>query len=103
MINKGIPVNHQSIKHKDYTQYVPAIDAKLGLKYFKQFSNEKLFSIEAGYMSSIYINAIQSYVPSTTAPGTLGLVVGATYLQSLIKTTESFSLDGPYVTLSLKT
>ena len=99
----GISENYQYITHKKYTQVVPAVDAKLGVKYSKQFSNEKLFSLELGYMSSIYINAMQSYVPSTYVPGSLGIVSGSVFLQSLIKTTENFSLDGPYVTFSLKT
>lgn len=97
----GIPVNHQSISHKSFVQVVPALDAKLGLKYSRQ-SNDKLFSIEAGYMAAIYVNAIQNYVPSTYVPGSLGIVSGAVFLQSLLKTTDSFSVDGPYVTASLK-
>ena len=99
----GISENYQYITHKKYTQVVPAVDAKLGVKYSKQFSNEKLFSLELGYMSSLYVNAIQSYVPSTYVPASLGIVSGSFFLQSLIKTTENFSLDGPYLTFSLKT
>ncbi|CEK09942.1 Lpg1974 family pore-forming outer membrane protein [Legionella hackeliae] len=98
----GIPVNYQSISHKSFVQVVPALDAKLGLKYSRQFANDKLFAIEGGYMASIYVNAIQNYVPSTYVPGSLGIVSGAMFLQSLVKTTDSFSVDGPYVTASLK-
>ncbi len=98
----GIPVNHQSISHKSFTQVVPSLDAKLGLKYSQQYANDKSFAIEAGYMASIYVNAIQNYVPSTLVPGSLGIVSGSVFLQSLIKTTESFSVDGPYITVSLK-
>ncbi len=98
----GIPENHQSISHKSFTQVVPALDAKLGIKYAHQYANDKLFTIEAGYMASIYVNAIQNYVTSTYVPGSMALSTGSMFLQSLIKTTDSFSVDGPYITASLK-
>ncbi len=98
----GIPVNNQSISHDSYAQLVPAIDAKLGLKFSHQSSNNMLFTIEAGYMGSIYINAIQDYVPSTYVPGSLGIVSGSVYLQGLLKSTNSFALDGPYLQFSMK-
>ncbi len=98
----GIPENHQSISHRSFTQVVPSIDAKLGLKYSHQYLNDKSLSIEAGYMASIYVNAIQNYVTSTYVPGSLGIVSGSVFLQSLIKTTESFSVDGPYINVSVK-
>ncbi|WED42485.1 Lpg1974 family pore-forming outer membrane protein [Legionella cardiaca] len=98
----GIPVNHQSITHKSFVQVVPALDLKLGLKYSRQYVDDKVFAIEAGYMASIYVNAIQNYSASTYVPGSLGIVTGAMFLQSLLKTTDSFSVDGPYITASLK-
>lgn len=97
----GIPVNHQWISHKSYIQAVPAIEAKLGLKYSRQY-HEKILAVEGGYQASVYVNAIQNYIPSTFVPGSLGIVSGSVFLQSLLKTTDSFSLDGPYVTASLK-
>jgi len=102
LTSSGIPVNYQSISHKSYVQAVPAVDAKLGLKYTRRYANDKLFSLEAGYMASVYVNALQNYAPSTYVPGSLGIVSGSVFLQSLIKTTDSFSVDGPYVTAALK-
>lgn len=98
----GIAENHQAISHKSYIQVVPALDAKLGLKYAKDFANDRSFSLEAGYMASVYVNALQNYVPSTFVPGSLGIVSGSVFLQSLLKTTDSFSVDGPYITASLR-
>ena len=98
----GIPVNTQFIAHKSYIQMLPGFDAKLGLKYTHQNSNKTLISIEAGYRASLYLDAIQNYVPSTTVPGSLGIVAGGVYLQSLIKTSETFSMDGPYAQASIK-
>lgn len=98
----GIPVNYQSITHNSFIQVVPSFDAKLGLKYSYQYDEDKTLSIEGGYMTSIYLNVIQNYVPSTYVPASLGIVSGSVYLQSLMKTTESFSVDGPYVTFSFK-
>ena len=98
----GIPINSQFVSHKSYIQMVPGFDAKLGLKYAHQFVNESSMSIEAGYRASLYLDAIQNYVPSTTVPGSLGIVSGGMFLQSLIKTSETFSMDGPYAQLSVK-
>lgn len=102
LTNAGISVNHQSISHDSYIQLVPALDTKIGLQYSCRYSHDKSFALEAGYMASIYTNALQNYVPSTYVPGSLGIVAGSVYLQSLLKTTDSFSLDGPYATFSLK-
>lgn len=101
LLNGGIPENHQSISHRRFVQLVPAIDTKLGVKYCLEYSDQKSFTVEAGYMASIYLNAIQNYVPSTYAPGTLGIVTGSVYLQSLTKSIDSFSLDGPYLNFTL--
>jgi hypothetical protein len=98
----GIPVNHQYISHDNYINVVPGFETKLGVKYSQRYSNQVSFAVEAGYMASVYINAIQNYVPSTYVPGSLGIVSGSVFLQSLIKNTNSFSLDGPYVTFSVK-
>jgi hypothetical protein len=100
----GIPENFQSISHHHYTQIVPSFDGKLGLKYSGLYSPGKEFAIEVGYMASIYINALQNYVPSTFVPDaqTPGITTGSFFLQSLLKATESFSVDGPYATVSVK-
>ena len=97
-----IQVNHQFISHASYIQVIPALDAKLGLKFSRESSNDKSFTIEGGYMASVYVNAIQNYVASTYVPGTQGIVTGSVFLQSLMKTTESFSVDGPYIQASFK-
>lgn len=102
LIASGIPVNHQGISHKSYTQVVPALDAKLGLKFNYAYSPDCVFSLEGGYMGAVYVNAIQNYVPATYVPGSEGINTGSIFLQSLTKTTEDFSVNGPYVTASLK-
>ena len=98
----GIPTNFQSISHKSYIQLIPAVDAKLGLKYSYQSADNKTWSVEGGYMASIYVNAVQNYVPSTYVPGSAGINSGAIFLQGLIKTIENFTVDGPYVMVSFK-
>ncbi|GEM_PF-2808421 len=102
LANSGIPVNYQSLSHNSYLEAIPSVEAKLGLKYSYDFLDGKTFSIEAGYMASVYSNVIQDYVPSTLAPLTLGIVTGSIFLQSLIKSTHSFAVDGPYLTFSAK-
>ena len=98
----NLPTHNQYISHRSYIQVVPAIDAKLGLKYSKVFTNDRKFTIEGGYMAAVYINAIQNYVISTTVPLSHSFNTGSFYLQSLIKTIDSFAIDGPYVSFSYK-
>ena len=99
----GIAENDQFIWHDSYIQIVPSFDAKLGLKYSIPYCRDnRLFSIEGGYMTSVFVNAIQNYVPSTYVPGSLGIVTGSVFLQSMLKTTENYSLDGPYLTASIQ-
>ncbi len=99
--NAGIATNHQSINHHSYLQAIPAVDTKLGLSYSRRYSAESVLTIEAGYRASVYSDVIQNYVPSTYVPGSLGIVSGSVFLQSLIKTTDNLSLDGPYVTAAI--
>jgi hypothetical protein len=97
----NIQGNYQFIAKKSYANLVPAVDGKLGLKYAYQH-NDKTFTVEGGYMAAIYINALVNYVPSTTVPPSAGTTTGGIYLQSLKKTTDNFSFNGPYVNASLK-
>ncbi|WP_324602957.1 Lpg1974 family pore-forming outer membrane protein [Legionella drancourtii] len=80
-----MPLNHQYISHRSYVQVVPALDAKPGLKYAYQAGNNATLTVEGGYMASIYVNAVQSDVPSTYVPGSAGMNTGAIFLQSLTK------------------
>jgi len=107
LASDGIAAGRQSISHRSYAQVVPSMDAKLAMKYSHQLSNNRSLSIEGGYMGAVYVDAIQNYVPSTfvaSSPeiGHGGINSGAIFLQSLMKTTNTFSVNGPYVSASLK-
>ena len=98
----GIPVNNQNIYNKNYLQLVPAVDGKLGIKYFKPLESNRRFAVEAGYMGAYYFNVFQGVTPSNYADNSPGIDTGVIYLKSLIKVVKSFGLTGPYVTASLK-
>ncbi len=99
--NAGITSNKQAIGNKSYANIVPAVDGKLGLKYAYQHQ-DKTLTIEGGYMAAIYVNALVNYMPSTTVPPTGNTITGGIYLQSLVKTVDNFSFNGPYVSAALK-
>ena len=75
-------------------QVVPALDAKPGLKYAYQAGNNATLTVEGGYMASIYVNAVQSDVPSTYVLGSAGMNTGAIFLQSLTKKSRVLRLMG---------
>jgi len=67
---------------------VPAFDAKLGLDYTYIAQNQSMFSIEAGYQWTQYIDAVDR--------------LNNTALGGVYKTTSSVGFDGPYLTLNYK-
>lgn len=95
----GITNNYQSISPKNSTQVVPSIDGKLGMNYGYLFSNNFIFTIEAGYEYATYFNAIVTNNPVTVV-GEVDL--GTIALDSLGKSVSNFSVNGPFVNASIR-
>lgn len=95
----GIGINNQGIRKSSTNEVVPELDAKLGLNYSFPFNNTAVFTLEAGYMGAVYVNALTNYNPSSVvSPSQLGTIAVAT----MIKTQSNFSVQGPYLTASVK-
>ena len=102
LVAAGIPVNHQSLTHPNFSQIIPAMDGKLGVRYSHDTLHGLVYSLEAGYQGVIYINAIQNYVPTNYADNSPGIDTGAIFLKSVARTVQDFTLSGPYITASIK-
>ena len=93
-----ISTNKQGIYPPHVTQVVPGFDGALGLHYSYSLNKGSVLSIEIGYEYATYFNAIVAYNPITV----VGEVdIGTIALDSLGKTTSNFSVNGPYLNLSL--
>ena len=91
--------NYQSITPRNTTQVVPGLDGKLGLNYAYLFGNGAIGKIALGYEYANYFNAIVAYNPATVF-GEIN--TGTIALESLGKSVSNFSVNGPYVNLSLQ-
>lgn len=95
----GIGINNQGIRKSSTNEVVPELDAKVGFNYSVPFNNNAVLTLEAGYMGAIYINALTNYNPSSVvSPAQAGTIAVAT----MIKTQSNFSVQGPYLTASIK-
>jgi hypothetical protein len=95
----GVATNHQSITPKDTTQVVPGFNGKLGLNYTQVFGKGNVCALEVGYEYATYFNAVVAYNPAVVF-GEVNL--GTIALSSLGKSVSNFSVNGPYVNLSVK-
>lgn len=94
----GITTNYQSINPRNSTQVVPGLDGKLGLNFTHSFTEGTMVTVDAGYAYATYFNAIVAYNPNTVF-GEVSL--GTIALSSLGKSVSNFSVNGPYVNLSV--
>jgi hypothetical protein len=96
--------NSQSTTVPDRAQLVPGFEEQLGFSYSGVFDCWRL-SLEVGYRTQIYLNAIQSI--DMTAPQVLpsltpALTVDAgVYAVGFERTLSNFILTGPYASLSI--
>ncbi len=97
----GQSTNYQTIADENTTQVIPALDGKLGINYQHVFSNKNLLTVEAGYQAAIYINAINQYLPGSLVPGQ-SLDSGGIYVATMDHTQSNFSMQGPFLKLSLR-
>jgi hypothetical protein len=63
----GPAIFYISAESEEETQFVPALNAKLGLSYNKPYSNNKYrFGVEAGYQAAYYFNAVDQVQQTAT-------------------------------------
>lgn len=78
---------------------VPSLDLKLGLQYILTMCNWFPIRFEAGYRSATYIDAISGY---ETATNVLPLDLGSLSTNSMKHIESTFTVNGPYFTMSLE-
>ncbi len=98
LTDDGIAANNQSISPRDTNQVVPAFAGKIGLDYTYSFCNGVSFTAALGYESAVYFNSIVAYNPVTV----FGNVnTGTIALSSLGKSVSNFTVQGPFVNLTV--
>jgi hypothetical protein len=96
------PPNNQRTCVQNRTDVVPAFEEKLGLAYKFNVRECYFIQLEVGYMSQIYINALQSVdmgsevITPPVTPDTVGV-----FARTFQRNTSNFSLAGPYVTFDV--
>lgn len=94
--------NFQTILVQKSTQVVPEFEQNLGLLYEFDLWCDALGSIEVGYQTKIFINALQSVDLSSEVllPPDTPNEVGV-FARTFHKTLSNFSLFGPYISLDI--
>ncbi len=101
LIAQGYSVpNAQYIADKHVFGVVPGFDTQLGFDYRHTFEDTKILTIALGYQAAIYLNAISQYLPGTLVD-TKGLSTGSVYVVSMNHVLSNYSLQGPFLKLSL--
>ena len=95
----GVSTNYQAISPADSTQVVPGLTAQLGLSYAHAFNHGGLVTIDAGYQAATYFNAIVAYNPSAVSSE---ISLGSLNITALEKSVSNFSMNGPYVKVTMQ-
>lgn len=94
----GIGVNREQVSSNRVWHTVPAIDAKLALRYALCFCRCYVLTAEAGYMGVIYIDPIRGYEANTNV---LPLELASLSVNSMKQIECNFSAHGPYASVSV--
>lgn len=95
----GINTDNEAIASASVAQFVPAVDAKLGLSYACHMVKGSTLTFELGYMGALYVNPLSSYETNTNV---IPLDTGSLSTASVKHIQSNFSVAGPYVTASYK-
>ena len=97
----GQDINNQFVKDDSVTQIIPAFDAKLGASFQYTFTNCMIFMLKAGYQTSVYINAINQYLPASLVSGE-SMSTGGIFVATMNHTQSNFSVQGPFLEATLQ-
>lgn len=89
--------NKQRIASHSIIHAVPSVEANLGMSWDSCVWGHD-FSIEAGYMGAVYINALKGYEANTNGQS---LEQGLLSAISVKRVQSNFSLDGPYARFNI--
>jgi len=91
----GIDVNEEFISSDKYTEVISAFDGKLGIGYSYRFRRGSIFTLDAGYLASVFSNPFSGY---ETNDNVLALQIGSLSTASMKQTQSDFTLNGCYLT-----
>jgi hypothetical protein len=94
--------NWQSTHTTRTTQLVPAMQLKMGFGYEYFYGKRAMLSVEAGFDTEVYINAIQTVNMGSqvTELGTFSDSVGY-FARTFYRELSNFALAGPYGTVNI--
>ena len=102
LINNGYAVpNPQYIADQHVFQVIPGFDTKLGVDYKRALSQTTTLVVSTGYQAAVYINAISQYLPGSLVQ-TKGLSTGSLYVETMNHILSNYSMQGPFLKLSLE-
>jgi len=93
--------NYQTIIDQNVYQVIPGFDAKLGVSYKHALTNNTLLTLAAGYQAAVYINAISQYVPASLVAGQ-PLETGGIFVATMSHTLSNYSVQGPFLNITLQ-
>jgi len=90
--------NHGKISSHNVSHTVPFGEANIGIGYDDKAWGWD-YSLEAGYMGSLYLNPLRGYEAGTNK---LPLELGSLATNSIKMVQSNFSMDGPYARLNIR-
>jgi hypothetical protein len=98
--HNNTPTN-TSMANQSLSRAVPELGAKLGVLYTLPFKNsESELTFQAGYMYSVYFNAIHEVLPQTLVTGSWE--AGTVAIVNQTQRDSNLDLKGPYLSVSMK-
>ncbi len=89
-----------SMANQNLNRIVPEMDAKLAMLYTVPFASGSELTLQAGYMYSVYFNAITQVLPSTLVPGSWE--AGSVAIVNQSQQQSNVDLTGPFISASWK-
>lgn len=87
-----------SLANENQTRMIPEVNSKLGIEYTIPLRLENSIIFEAGYIFTVYINAINQVTPATLVPNAFNQGVIAIATDTQVQ--SNLSINGPYLKLS---
>lgn len=100
----GLSPNSQFLTSPNSIRLIPAIDAKLGVRFNTRLGDLGLLKFEAGYQAAVYFNAVNQYSLTEVETAADAPFEGSTavFLRTAVESQSNFWVHGPYLKLSFE-